>query len=478
MKELFLHELRNNLFSGKFIVAFSVMLIAFLISLGMMSQEFQSRMDNFNASMSLSGKDLFWNKFFFYWPEGGRPNSSDTITFPMGKVKKPEPFLYFARGMDEDMRQSVEFISTFPIVQLTVRPEQEPNLLKLLFTAPDMLFILKVLISLLAVLFAYNMISEERERGTLKLLLTCGASRSSIFSGKYLGGLFSMWLAFSTAFLVYLLALSFVSSIGFQGEVPIRILLIYLTSLLHIAVFFSMGVAVSVFVRHSAPALILSLFFWLLFVFILPGMSSLMAQQFVPVDSSQKVARMKLEKAQQMEQDYASQHPEDTNISNTAGYGIRHDAIRGQINSELQKIDDEHARSKAIQAALTTNLARVSPVGSLTYLYSALCRHGLQDRELYQQDLLRIRNKIDSDITALLQQEDFIMKWIMAGWEIPQDIKTDVMPMMDFARDAKFTKMELGNTLAATWLDFILLSVFALVSVALSFTRFLYYDPR
>ena len=259
MKEIFLHDLRDAIFGGKFAVAFALMLVAFLVSLGMMSAEHANRMENHNESFSMPGRDLFWDKVF-YWVEGNNNWNSDTITYPMGVVKEPEPLIFFSRGMDKQMRQSVEFFTTFPIVDITVKPDQEVNLIKLIFEAPDMLFMMKVLISLLAILFSFNMISAERERGTLKLLLSYGASRVAIFSGKFLGGLFAIWTAFTAAYLVYVLALTLVTPVELAGEVPARIGLIYLTSLLHIAIFYGIGSAVSVFFRRSAPSLIFSLF--------------------------------------------------------------------------------------------------------------------------------------------------------------------------------------------------------------------------
>ncbi len=478
MIEIFLHELRNSIFNGKLAVAFVLMLAAFLVSLGMMSQEYNNRLANYEDSFSLPGDQLFWNKFFYWEFEDGRSTSSDILTFPMGMVKRPEPLLFFSRGLDKQMRQSVEFVSTFPIVNITVKPDQEVNQLKLIFAAPDLLFIMKVLVSLLAILFAYNLVCVEREHGTLKVLLVSGASRASIFGGKYLGGLFSIWTAFSAAFLVYLLALVFLTPVNLQGEMPIRIGMIFLTSLLHIAVFFGIGAAVSAFFRNSAPALIISLFFWLLLVFALPGLSSLLAQQFAPVDSPQKVARMKLEKAQQMESEYTEQHPEDTNISNTAGYGRRHDTIRDQINEELAAIDSEYLLRKEAQAQITTNLARISPVGSLTYLYSALSRNGLEDVERYQDDLIEIREMVNDRITGMLNEPEFGREYTAGGFDIPEEERRRAFGIMDAALEMGFTQLSIEESMESAWLDFLLMSLFAIASAAIAFTRFLFYDPR
>jgi ABC-type transport system involved in multi-copper enzyme maturation permease subunit len=474
MFEIFLHELRNNLFGGKSAVAFFVMLVAFLISLGMMSQVYQNRLENYQESLSLAANDLFYNKIVQWEAKNGDIESSDTVTYPMGKVRKPEPLLFFSRGMDTKMGQAVEFLSTFPIIDITFRPQQDANLLKILFTAPDLAFVVKVLVSLLAILFAYNIICEERESGTLKLLLAGGASRTSILVGKFLGGLTSIWLAFTAAFLVYILAITFLTPLALQGETPVRILLIFLTSLLHIAVFFGIGVLVSVFTRNSAPALILALFLWLVFVFVLPGLSSLIAQQFVSVDSQQKVARMKLEKAQQMEADYAKAHPNEDR-ANTAGYGQRSDAIRQKISDALQQIEEENTRRIEMQTQLTTNLARLSPVGSTVYLLSALSRDGIEDMELYQRDLQRIKTEWDKKITAA-QKNLNLRDFLKSGWEAPD--RAESLELLDFARTISFSELSLGETLASSWIDFVLLAVFAVAASSISLVRFMFYDPR
>ena len=74
--------------------------------------------------------------------------------------------------------------------------------------------------------------------------------------------------------------------LGGLGASPFYIGLIYLTSILFISVFFSLAVTISAFSRYSASSLILSLFFWLFFVFILPGLAPLAAQQFVQQQDS------------------------------------------------------------------------------------------------------------------------------------------------------------------------------------------------
>ena len=200
MREIFLTEIRAAISGGKLLVAFLLMTTAFLISLGMMSQEYEKRMDNHGFSISLKGNELFNNRTFWFL-DNGRPEFSGRATMPLAMIKPPDPLIFFARGFDTEMRQGVDFFSTWPILDTNIQPEQEKNLLRLLFPAPDLLFMIKLLAGLLAMLFAFDIICGERERGTLKLMLVSGTPRSSIFAGKYLGGLFSLAVAFSASFI-------------------------------------------------------------------------------------------------------------------------------------------------------------------------------------------------------------------------------------------------------------------------------------
>ena len=55
-----------------------------------------------------------------------------------------------------------------------------------MFLTVDVVFIFKIVLSALAILFAYNTISGEREDGTLKLVLSNAIPRDTIVLGKYL----------------------------------------------------------------------------------------------------------------------------------------------------------------------------------------------------------------------------------------------------------------------------------------------------
>ena len=476
MREIFLAEIRAAISGGKLLVAFLLMTTAFLISLGMMNQEYRKRADNYGESISLKGNELFSNQIFYYL-DNGRPETSGRTTLPLATIKPPDPMIFFARGFDTEMRQGVDFFSTWPILDTNIQPEQEKNLLHLLFPAPDLLFMIKLLASLLAMLFAFDIICGERERGTLKLMLVTRASRSSIFAGKYLGGLVSIAVAFSAAFIVYLLALSILTPFSLNAANSSRVGLIYVASLLHIAVFFGLGALISALTRGTSASLVLSLFFWIVIALVMPGMASLAAQQFAPIDSEEHLSQSKFKKAREMEAAYTAAHP-GSDVSRNGAYGVVHDEIRAQIVDEMQKLEDEHKRRKDLQVALTANLARVSPVGSLSHLFTSLSRTGLEDAMRYRGDLVNIRTDIEKQYQELLTDEELLAAFAEATWDTPKKAMDAIEGWLDPNRSDKFTVPSLADTMSAVWVDWLLLAFFALAPVALAYFRFIHYDPR
>ena len=63
-------------------------------------------------------------------------------------------------------------------------------------------------LSLIAILFTFDLISGEREHGTLRLTLANSVPRHTVLIGKFLGALVSISVPFTLAILINLVFLS------------------------------------------------------------------------------------------------------------------------------------------------------------------------------------------------------------------------------------------------------------------------------
>ena len=234
---------------------------------------------------------------------------------------------------------------------------------------------------------------------------------------------------------------------------------------------------ISAFTRESSSSLVLTLFLWIVFVLVLPGMSSLVAQQFAPADSEEHLSQTKFMKAREMEAAYTAAHP-GSDTSSTGSYGVFHDEIRAKIVEEMQKLEDEHQRRKDLQIALTANLARISPVGSLSHSITSLSRTGLEDVMRYRKDLIDIRSVIENGYQEFLEDDYVDAAYDQATWDAPQEARDFIDPWFNANRTATFTTPTLAETMNNVWFDLALLGFFAIAPAALAFFRFIHYDPR
>ena len=149
----------------------------------------------------------------------------------------------------------------------------------------DLAFIVKMILSLFALIFSYNAISGERELGTLKQVFSNSVGRASFIVGKTIGGLVTLLVPFIVPLLLSLLMLMVFFNVNFTGEEWARIGLMTLVSFLYLAVFFMAGMMMSALTRNSFVSFLLCLFIWVLSVAIIPKAAVEAAGQISPAPS-------------------------------------------------------------------------------------------------------------------------------------------------------------------------------------------------
>lgn len=475
MKHILVKEILINFSSGKLLTSVLLLLFTVLISLGMMFQEYRARLEHYEQSASVAEKDWLIETVWSWPLPNGAVNCEGIGTFPLGKVKRPQPLLFFARGVDIEFGKPVEYFTHFDHARVHVYPSSQQNLFKLVFDAPDLLAVVAILLSLLAMLFSSGLFCREKETGTLKLMLAAGASRTAIFTGKFLGGLLSMWLCYTGAFLVYLTVLAFLETQVLASEAAARVAAIYIAGFLFALVFYSLGALISAFSKSSATSVVLSFFLWLLLVFIAPSVVATLAQQLAPVPSRQEVERWKLDAMSSIQQAYAREHP-DEQPSYRDGT-LMFPATLGAVDEAQQKIEDEQERRILNREAITLNLARTSPVASVNNIISTLCRNGLEDLKRYNKDQHVLLQQLCRQLEAY---NAYLWKtypaWAAFGRTVEE--QREIKRVFDIQTRFQYSVMDLAESLSFIWPDFALLCTYAVLVLASTFILFLRYDPR
>jgi ABC-2 type transport system permease protein len=131
-------------------------------------------------------------------------------------------------------------------------------------------FVMQVLLPLAIVLVAYPAFAAERENGTLRQVLSTGASPAQLFSGKFLGLGLASFLLVAPLLALALAGLALASGGAYLAHAALLVL-IYL---LYGALFLALTLVVSARVRTAQGALLVMISIWALTCFVVPRLAA------------------------------------------------------------------------------------------------------------------------------------------------------------------------------------------------------------
>ena len=152
-------------------------------------------------------------------------------------------------------------------------PDENPNLRDIRpdYTQIDWVLVISVVLSFVAILFTFDAISGERERGTLRMILSNSVSRSQILIGKFLGALLSIGLPFLIGVLINLFLLNAGSHISLEARDWGQLGVICLIATVYTSIFIALGLLISARVNQPEISLTILLLIWAVFVVLTPN---------------------------------------------------------------------------------------------------------------------------------------------------------------------------------------------------------------
>jgi len=333
-------------------VAVVAAVTALLLGLGLflMIRDYQVRRENF---------DLI------------RPAAGEPVA-----VIRPTPLSVLARGLDDAMGRSFELSVVLVSIGAT---QAAANDLFALVRPPDPLYLTHTVLSLLALLAAFDLIAGEKEAGTLKLLLATGVSRARLLAGKVLGGLAGLLLPYAAVSVAALLALALVPGLGLSGGQWLRAALFFAVGALYLAFFFALGLAISCHVTRSTSALVLGLFAWVVLVFAVPAVATLTARQVSdtpPVEELEVLRRQAFERG--MIEAIEAQRALPSSTPAAERQAEWRDAWN-RIVDENAAISERARKPLGRLVRLARDLSRISPAASYVHAATALAGTGVDD---------------------------------------------------------------------------------------------------
>jgi len=465
LRDIIKKEVLDTITSPKFVFTFLLCTILILLSVYTGINNYKAELKEYNAAVSLNRKNL-------------ESQTGYAALAGLGTkiVKSPHVLSTIITGIQEAVgRVATVNIAYDPSL---VDSKYNSNPVFAIFGELDLTFIIKIVLSLFAILFTYDAIVGEKERGTLKLALSNPVPRDRLILGKVIGGFTSLMIPLIIPLLLGLIMLIAWPGINLSGDDWIRISLIFLVFLLYLSVFFTLGLFVSARSSRSSTSLLVLLFIWVTFVTIIPKAAVMVAGQMYPIPSVHEISAEKdafLQEIQktaiQERQDWFRDNPND----GTPEWGEKvkkwaedlQQDLTAQIDAKNASLEEEYQAKRRKQQMLAVNFSRVSPASALMFASMSLGRTGINEHERFQN--------------SVKNYKPVFTKWVNAKMMSNINMQTGVedkppelgdMPVHEFVPEG------LGDSFRRVIWDFVLMLFLIVFFFTGSFVSFIRYDVR
>ena len=333
-------ELVDNLTSSRYILTSVLCIVLCITSVILMNHDYENRIKRRELSHNVGGeRNIFdWGRNYII-------------------AKPPVPLSLLSKGTEEVLGRPAlpQGLQAGTIVFFYDYFGEEHHLFDL-FTIPDFVYIVGIVLSVYAVFVSFNAICGEKETGILRLISSHSVPRSTILLAKWIGGFISFLVSLLPAILVMLIYLT-VSGVPLQIQHWMRLAILICLSFVYLSVFFTLGIFISTLTHRSATALVLVLIIWTIWALAIPRGGVSAAQAIRPAQ------------------------PEFT---------FRKERNREDIElteQEKLRMNDAHVASVDSQMRMGQNISRLSPLGAYVYGATTLAQTGLSDYTDYRTEL-------------------------------------------------------------------------------------------
>jgi len=403
--------------------------------------------------------------------------------------RRPAPLSVLFRGLEDTLPRFYEFTPDGPVPGESAGGEASILSAQGKF---DFIFLLQMIISLVALLFASDVIAGEKEAGTLRAMLANSLPRDAVLIGKIAGGYVALWLPFLASCLlgtVLLLAGAFPL---FAGGTPLQVAAVFLGASVFLLIYFGLGTMVSAGSPRARTSLITILLLWVLFQLVIPKASDMIADIVYPIRTETQVSLEKsllsktidAETSAELGRQYVAifgpkggpsrgdkPTPEEERWG-TAKAGIE-DRGRERKAAQLGQIDDAFGRERRVRRNIATGLSLVSPSAALARLMSDLCGTGEIARRKYAEAVRSQQQALDTALFGRSKRTVIALPGGGTALEFSmQPIDVKALPKFSIA------PASLAETLKENLMSLVSLAFWLIVPFAIAYVRFLKYDVR
>ena len=325
-----------------------------------------------------------------------------------------------------------------------------------LFPAIDVVLIVNIVVSLLAMTFTYDAVSGEKQDGTLRLLLANAVPKHQILLGKWLGSYISFLLSYIPSLIGVALLISLHPMVALTGVGWWSVVLIFTLSIIYTTVFLSLGLLVSSRTKDPKTSLLTLLAVWTFLALIIPNFSPYLAAELYPTRTPYEIEAElnsisfeETEKAWERVRESMGEALEDRlreimisrNLKPAPGgswnlsYGTWSDGARWiigdvddeetkrelqlassrsaraelrNVTSRSSKVKRDHMISLRKQMAVSKVISSLSPLTAFTYLATDLAHTGIRGEQQFRRTVDVFKDQFVAYVGEKLASQRFL----------------------------------------------------------------------
>jgi ABC-type transport system involved in multi-copper enzyme maturation permease subunit len=303
-------------------------------------------------------------------------NDAQPSTMMTRLHRAPSPLLFMAEGGE---KTSPKGYLLGPKLTLSPLPAGTVN-----FKMPDIpeldwAFIIKIVFSLYIILLGFEAVSGEKERGTLRLVLSNPVGRIKLLTAKYLAIISSAAIPLVAGLLTSLLVIGlFLPSLLSLPNLA-RIVLFFSLAMAYLSLFAFLSLFFSALIARSSVALLVLLSFWIFFAFFIPDTSVIAADKFSKVPSEYEMAKLVGPTIQgEVWKRIAAIQDRIKKGELKTEQDIREEADRAyeQGQESVRKLYDDYDHAMRERSALAQRISCISPAALFQYAAEAVTETG------------------------------------------------------------------------------------------------------
>ncbi len=406
MKNVIQKELLSALQSLPFIILFAVSLLLFITGALTYTARFLETSAEYNKQMASLARS---------------PSTQITTL-----LRKPNPLEFIADGGDRNRPRLY-------LIEPKGRPR--PGAVKISdfkmpdVPEPDWVFIITTLFSLYVILLGYRSIAGEREQGTLRLILSNPMGRIRLLTAKFL----AILLSTSIPFVLGCIACLVIMSMRIPGVLTfhqlLRIFLMILLGVVYLSIFISLSLILSSLINRPSVVLLFLLSFWILFVFIIPNASNVLASQFTRIPSEFQTAKQVGPMIQQQiwgKIDEIRAKAADGRIRTEEELRANADAAFEEGQVLLKKHYDAYDNAMRQRSVMSNRFSRISPGALFRFSAENLANTGIQREERFIRESKAYSEVYDTYVFQKMGKLVETSSWGFSTWV---DLKGVAVPI-------------------------------------------------